>query len=299
MKKSDKYTPGPRERLIFFYPVTWASHILDHSEFNSSIYDEHISLHKIALLPWEPDPLSVKLRAFEVMSCPAVALDPVMNVGDLVKVVRCHPHHAFPLVQGVCDPARFVYGHLVGMISSQHLALILKKRAFLPLGDEQAYQLTIEDYDNAYPRCEKLWLNFYLFRCQSTVDEPSSSSDRVIKPKGLQVWGRPHLRLRHRWLAAYTSVDDRLFSDARYYNGVGGGGGDADYCYCEYHCNITRTTSVTPTTVASRCFIVIKKDEEKGTAMLHRWCDTLGIKQNCPEFVDRIKQANFEEAVQK
>ncbi|VDL91666.1 unnamed protein product [Schistocephalus solidus] len=96
--------------------------------FTEGIYDTHINLNKIALLPWEPDPFSVKLRAFEVMSCPVVALDPVMSVRDLVKVVRGSPHHAFPLVQGVCDPARFVYGFLVGMISSQHLALILKKR---------------------------------------------------------------------------------------------------------------------------------------------------------------------------
>ncbi|KAL7059491.1 hypothetical protein AAHC03_013330 [Spirometra sp. Aus1] len=125
-----------------------------------SIYDTHISLNKIALLPWEPDPFSVKLRAFEVMSCPAVALDPVMSVRDLVRIVRGHPHHAFPLVQGVCDPARFVYGFLVGMISSQHLALILKKRAFLPLGNEQFHKLTIEDYDDAYPRFEKLPVSY-------------------------------------------------------------------------------------------------------------------------------------------
>ncbi|KAL7054479.1 hypothetical protein AAHC03_026078 [Spirometra sp. Aus1] len=128
--------------------------------FTESIYDTHISLNKIALLPWEPDPFSVKLRAFEVMSCPAVALDPVMSVRDLVRIVRGHPHHAFPLVQGVCDPARFVYGFLVGMISSQHLALILKKRAFLPLGNEQFHKLTIEDYDDAYPRFEKLPVSY-------------------------------------------------------------------------------------------------------------------------------------------
>ncbi len=88
----------------------------------------HINLSGMALLPWEPNALSVKVKAFQVMSSPVVTFDDVMKVSDIYRLVFDQPHHAFPIVEGERDPVAFNHGRLIGMISSQHIALMLKKK---------------------------------------------------------------------------------------------------------------------------------------------------------------------------
>lgn len=85
----------------------------------------------MALLPWEPDPLSSTKRAYEIMSSPVVYFDPVMRVGDVVDNVCGNPHHGFPIVQGPTHPERFSYGTLIGLISAEHLGILLKERVSL------------------------------------------------------------------------------------------------------------------------------------------------------------------------
>lgn len=88
----------------------------------------HINLSGMALVPWEANALCVQLRALDVMTSPVVVLDPVMSVGQLHQLIFDHPHHAFPVVEGDRDPRNFTYGHLVGMISAQYIALMIKKK---------------------------------------------------------------------------------------------------------------------------------------------------------------------------
>ena len=87
----------------------------------------HINLGGMALVPWEANALCVQLSALDVMTSPVVVLEPVMTVKDLHQLVFDHPHHAFPVVEGDQDPDNFNYGRLVGMISAQYIALMIKK----------------------------------------------------------------------------------------------------------------------------------------------------------------------------
>ncbi|KAG5443681.1 H(+)/Cl(-) exchange transporter 7 [Clonorchis sinensis] len=123
---------------------------------SEGIYDEHIGLSSMALLPWEPDPLSSSKRAYDVMCSPVVYLEPVMHVRALVEQIRENLHHGFPIVEGPVNPARFSYGTLVGVISSEHLAIILKHRIFLKEDGTPMRSLEYADYDSEYPSYAKL-----------------------------------------------------------------------------------------------------------------------------------------------
>ncbi|VDL60927.1 unnamed protein product [Hymenolepis diminuta] len=78
-----------------------------------------------------------------VMTSPAIVLDPVMSVGDLHRLVFDHPHHAFPVVEGDKDPDNFNYGQLIGIYVAQD-------------DSETSPHLTASDFDDAYPRFYKL-----------------------------------------------------------------------------------------------------------------------------------------------
>lgn len=88
----------------------------------------HINLSGMALVPWEISGMCVQLRALDVMTSPAIVLDPVMSVGDLHRLVFDHPHHAFPVVEGDKDPDNFDYGQLIGVIPASYIALMIKKK---------------------------------------------------------------------------------------------------------------------------------------------------------------------------
>ncbi|VDK39347.1 unnamed protein product [Taenia asiatica] len=124
--------------------------------FTEGIYDMHITLSGMALLPWEANTRCVQLRALNVMTSPVAVLDTVMPVREVYHLVFNHPHHAFPVVEGDRDPDNFKYGRLVGMISAQYIALMIKKKIYNPLNGEDAPRLTANDFDDAYPRFYKL-----------------------------------------------------------------------------------------------------------------------------------------------
>ncbi|CDS39531.1 H:Cl exchange transporter 7 [Echinococcus multilocularis] len=124
--------------------------------FTEGIYDMHINLSGMALVPWEANTRCVQLRALDVMTSPVVVLDTVMPVRELYQLVFDNPHHAFPVVEGHRDPDHFNYGRLVGMISAQHIALMIKKKVYNPLDGQDTPRLTANDFDDAYPRFYKL-----------------------------------------------------------------------------------------------------------------------------------------------
>nr|CDS33533.1 H():Cl() exchange transporter 7 [Hymenolepis microstoma] len=125
--------------------------------FTEGIYDVHINLAGMALVPWEISPMCVQLRALDIMTSPAIVLDPVMSVGDLHRLVFDHPHHAFPVVEGDKDPDNFNCGRLIGVIPASYIALMIKKKIYLPQNEtETPPYLTASDFDDAYPRFYKL-----------------------------------------------------------------------------------------------------------------------------------------------
>ncbi|CAL8101223.1 unnamed protein product [Calicophoron daubneyi] len=123
--------------------------------FSNGIYDEHIELSSLALLPWEPDPLASSKRAYDIMSSPVTYFSPVMRVSEIVRLTASDLHHGFPIVEGPADPSRFSYGTLVGLISSEHLGILLRHKIFLNEDGTPKNVMTFKEYDDAYPSYPK------------------------------------------------------------------------------------------------------------------------------------------------
>ncbi|XP_018323894.1 H(+)/Cl(-) exchange transporter 7 isoform X1 [Agrilus planipennis] len=100
--------------------------------FNEGIYDIHIQLSGIPLLPWEPPPLTSNIYASEVMSHPVVTLKTVENVGHIVELLRLTSYNGFPVVDPPITDQRHVttYGRIRGLILRSQLIVILKKKLF-------------------------------------------------------------------------------------------------------------------------------------------------------------------------
>jgi chloride channel 7 len=62
------------------------------------IYDIHVQLSGVPLLPWEPPPLSYNIYASEVMSYPVVTFNTVETVGHIVDVLKSETYNGFPVV---------------------------------------------------------------------------------------------------------------------------------------------------------------------------------------------------------
>jgi hypothetical protein len=62
------------------------------------IYDIHIQLAGVPLLPWEPPPLTHNIYASEVMSHPVFTLRTVENVGHIVELLKVVSYNGFPVV---------------------------------------------------------------------------------------------------------------------------------------------------------------------------------------------------------
>lgn len=63
------------------------------------IYDIHIRLAGVPLLPWMPPPLSRNTFATEVMSHPVVCFRPVETVRRIYQVLKEEKHNGFPVVE--------------------------------------------------------------------------------------------------------------------------------------------------------------------------------------------------------
>lgn len=66
--------------------------------FNEGIYDTHIQLSGVPLLPWEPPPFVHNIYATEVMSHPVITLKTVENVGHIVELLKLTTYNGFPIV---------------------------------------------------------------------------------------------------------------------------------------------------------------------------------------------------------
>jgi len=62
------------------------------------MYDIHIQLSGVPLLPWEPPPLSYNIYASEVMSHPVVTFSTVESVKRIVDVLKMETYNGFPVV---------------------------------------------------------------------------------------------------------------------------------------------------------------------------------------------------------
>ncbi|XP_049950327.1 H(+)/Cl(-) exchange transporter 7 isoform X1 [Schistocerca serialis cubense] len=127
--------------------------------FNEGIYDIHIQICGVPILPWEPPPLSNNIYASEVMSHPVVTLKTIENVGHIVDVLKLEEHNGFPVV----DPEFSKEGNsrscgtLRGMILRSQLIVILKNKLFNESSEIWNFkELPIKLFRDAYPRYESI-----------------------------------------------------------------------------------------------------------------------------------------------
>lgn len=62
------------------------------------IYEIHIQLAGVPLLPWDPPPLSNNIYVSEIMSHPVVTLKTTENVGHIIELLKCVSFSGFPIV---------------------------------------------------------------------------------------------------------------------------------------------------------------------------------------------------------
>ncbi|XP_015117389.1 H(+)/Cl(-) exchange transporter 7 isoform X2 [Diachasma alloeum] len=121
--------------------------------FNEGIYDIHIQMAGIPLLPWEAPPLSNNIYVSEIMSHPVVTLKTTENVGHIVELLKCVKFNGFPVVDPPSTDQDEVhcYGRFRGLILRSQLIVLLKNKVFNEC-DYWESNLTLKMFRNEYPR---------------------------------------------------------------------------------------------------------------------------------------------------
>ncbi|XP_064641339.1 H(+)/Cl(-) exchange transporter 7-like isoform X2 [Lineus longissimus] len=127
--------------------------------FNQGLYDMHIQLLGIPILPWDPPELSSNITAEKIMSMPVVAFQETELVGNILDTLLEVTHNGFPVVQVIqSDISDESYGKLKGFILRSQLTFLLKKRAFTNHEGEcfLKKELKPQNFRDDYPRHTKL-----------------------------------------------------------------------------------------------------------------------------------------------
>ncbi|XP_065201753.1 H(+)/Cl(-) exchange transporter 7 [Planococcus citri] len=125
--------------------------------FTEGLYDIHIQLNGIPLLPWEPPPLSANIYANEVMSYPVITFKVVENVGHIVDTLKKESYHGFVVVdpneRRMDDDSNEPRsnGRLRGLILRHQLIIILKNKVFNEVSWD-FNELSVDIFRKQYPR---------------------------------------------------------------------------------------------------------------------------------------------------
>uniref|UniRef100_A0A0C9R3S7 Chloride channel protein n=1 Tax=Fopius arisanus TaxID=64838 RepID=A0A0C9R3S7_9HYME len=121
--------------------------------FNEGIYDIHIQMAGIPLLPWEAPPLSNNIYVSEIMSHPVVTLKTTENVGRIVELLKCVKFNGFPVVDPPSSDQDEIhcYGRFRGLILRSQLIVLLKNKIF---NESESWDipLSLKMFRNEYPR---------------------------------------------------------------------------------------------------------------------------------------------------
>jgi chloride channel 7 len=124
--------------------------------FTEGLYDIHIELNSIPLLPWEPSPHSEGILATDVMSTPVVTFKTTEKVKTVINVLKTTKHNGFPVVEG--DPGLHneirTYGNFRGLILRSQIVILLKYQMFGKTRQLASAMKTIgtKEFSEAYPR---------------------------------------------------------------------------------------------------------------------------------------------------
>lgn len=155
--------------------------------FNEGIYDMHIMLSGVPLLPWEPPPLSHNIYASEIMSHPVVVLRTVERVARIVQILTSETHNGFPVVDPGHDQTESLsFGKLRGLILRHQLIVLLQNKIFnerSDLWDPNNYKVALKLFRDEYPRYKQIQdisLSSQEMRCTIDLRPFMSSSPYVV-----------------------------------------------------------------------------------------------------------------------
>eukprot|EP00117_Sycon_ciliatum_P025792 scpid24505/ scgid3987/ H(+)/Cl(-) exchange transporter 7; Chloride channel protein 7 len=127
--------------------------------FNEGLYDIHIELQGVPLLPWEPPPECISLTAGDVMTKPVHCVRTVEKVGEIARLLERTSHNGFPVIDNliinVPDGEFPSYGHFQGLILRSQLIILLKNGMFCDADGNNLHgrqHLSLEDFEALYPR---------------------------------------------------------------------------------------------------------------------------------------------------
>ncbi|XP_012271787.1 H(+)/Cl(-) exchange transporter 7 [Orussus abietinus] len=122
--------------------------------FNEGIYEIHIQMAGIPLLPWEAPPLSNNIYASEVMSHPVVTLKTIENVGHVAELLKCITFNGFPVVDPPNSDQEEIncYGRFRGLILRSQLIVLLQNKVFNEYSESWDREVDIQLFRNEYPR---------------------------------------------------------------------------------------------------------------------------------------------------
>eukprot|EP00730_Choanoeca_flexa_P001061 TRINITY_DN10465_c0_g1_i2.p1 TRINITY_DN10465_c0_g1~~TRINITY_DN10465_c0_g1_i2.p1 ORF type:complete len:815 (+),score=173.41 TRINITY_DN10465_c0_g1_i2:23-2446(+) len=122
--------------------------------FNEGLYDIHIEMKHIPLLPWEPPPVAChNLCATDIMTRKIQCLRRQQQVGDVYDMLTKSRHNAFPVISW-SNKGEHGLATFEGQILRSKLVVLLKHRAFGPRKGKKvvAKTLTPDVIQDSYPR---------------------------------------------------------------------------------------------------------------------------------------------------
>jgi len=122
--------------------------------FNEGLYDEHINLKQVPMLPWDPPVKSFRLTAGNIKSTPVKCFKAIESVEVVVQMLKRTTHNGFPVVTQVpVEPDAKHFGQFMGLITREQLILLLIKRAYYNEKTmEQCGDIAVDDFRDMYPR---------------------------------------------------------------------------------------------------------------------------------------------------
>jgi len=119
--------------------------------FNEGIYDTHIKVNHVPMLPWDPPKIFDGVKASEIMSRNVICFNMKEKAKYIYEVLRSCKHNGFPVVKDVEESDRS-HGRLCGIILRSQLIVILLQRYFEENKHAWEKVANIQTFRDYYPR---------------------------------------------------------------------------------------------------------------------------------------------------
>ncbi|XP_005191002.3 H(+)/Cl(-) exchange transporter 7 [Musca domestica] len=137
----------------FFFPliITLISAKWVGDYFNEGIYDIQVKVNHVPMLPWEPLPHYMGLKASNIMSSPVVCIKLRDKSKYIYDILNRYKHNGFPVVDDVEGNDRSK-GRVCGIILRSQLIVILLKSLYEEKKRFWINETSIQTFRDVYPR---------------------------------------------------------------------------------------------------------------------------------------------------